>query len=611
MKPLTDWNRVSKRIVEEPWAEDFYRNIVTELDRWIETYNDVAERKAGWFHDYNCEKCSGRLQLDYEKPDEHLCPACGHVNRGEKLDRAWNNTYRGRANGNVLTAAVVYRITGEERYLRYIRGILDFYADQYELFDNEAVAKRFEGKIMNQHLDDAVGMMTILLGMTVVRDVFSPKELERYYSDLFSKEAELFDFFAFRIYNIPLWIKCAEAMIGVFCKKGDLIDRAFREKYGILDQLRRGVTSDGMWYEGSMHYHFYCLQPLAYLLLVCRSFEFEIPEMKWIYETVERMFTYPITMMFRNRRFPNPNDAHPILTLDRYATHYEYASALFENPLFRRVCGTFHGSDEAQGSLSRLLFNDWPESGPVTDFGTVNNAGSYTAMLKSDNTEVFVKYGSHTYLHVHPDVMTIEIAFDGDVVSFDLGSGGYASFLFTEWQRLTPSHNTVAVDMKSMRTLCDGIVEEFDRDRNLLRVKAKGVYDAVNYKRELRAGDLRVDDRFEIDARGEYVYDWFFYCLGDVECDYSTVSVAKLGEDEGYQHLFDIRKFQTDDPWHVDFVLEDKTIRAAMQGEPGTEVHMVNSYTDSTERTRHGLMVRRRAEKTVFNTTYTCIRRGA
>jgi hypothetical protein len=55
----------------------------------------------------------------------------------------------------------------------------------------------------------------------------------------------------------------------------------------------------------------------------------------------------------------------------------------------------------------------------------------------------------------------------------------------------------------------------------------------------------------------------------------------------------------------VDFELESKTIRVSMAGAPGTAVHIVNSYMDSTEHTRYGLMVRRRAEKTLYDTKYT------
>lgn len=623
IRELIDWDDVHRAIREEEWASELVTETRAATDAWIETYHDDPDRVAGWFHDYNCEACSARLTLDLDSPTAHRCPACGRINTGDKLDYAWNNAYRGRANAMVLNAAILHRIDPAPRYPGYVRRVLEFYAENYDRFIPAPPAKRFEGKIMNQHLDDAVGMMTILLGLDLLRGEFDDRELDNYYERLFSKEAELFDFFATRIYNIPVWIKCAQAMIGVFFDKRDQIDSAFYEKYGIIDQLTRGVTGEGLWYEGSMHYHFYTLQPICYLLLTCKRHGFALEEVAWIYDTVERMFEYPVKMMFRDRSFPNPNDAHPSLAIDNYTTQYEYASVIFDSALIREVCGTFYpdthqdtSSDgkpkEAQvprrkGSLNRLLFNRLPKAHGITDFGSVNNKDSYTAMLKSDRTELFLKYGQHTYLHMHPDVMNIEVAFDGDRVIYDLGSGGYASFLFVEWQRKTIAHNTVAVDTMNHRSLTDGIVRSFDRKRNTISVSAKGVYQATNFTRTLAVEDLKVHDRFEVDSRGTYTVDWMLYCRGTIVTDYDTEPVDSLGADDGYQHLYNIRRFTTDDRWHLDFELPDKTIRVSMDGAPGTMVHIVGSHTDSTARPRQGIIVRREAEHTVFDAVHECI----
>jgi len=387
-----------------------------------------------------------------------------------------------------------------------------------------------------------------------------------------------------------------------------LVQRAFYGKYGVLDQLRRGVTADGMWYEGSVHYHFYSLQPLCNLLLVCQWRGFEVPELPQIRSTVEKMCEYPLRILFRGGQFPNPNDAHPVLRLDNYASQYECASALFDNDLIRQACGALYGDGSEDGGVWRLLFNRRPRRESIEAFGSVNNADAYTAMLRSRDTEVFIKYGTLTRLHVHPDIMNIELAFDGEVVAADLGTGGYGSFLFAQWQRLTTSHNTVAVDMNSQKSLADGIVDEFDAEVGLLRVTAKGVYDAVNYSRELRVGDSEVGDRFRIDGYEEHTLDWFFYCLGDLQCAYETEPVESLGDANGYQHLLDIRRFTTEADLYVDFVLESKTVRVAMAGSPGTAVHLVSSYMDSTEHRRQGLVVRRQATTTLFDTRYTCTR---
>ena len=83
MKKLVNWEMVNDKINNQDWAGEFFETTAADLDKWIENYHDEAERKAGWFHDYNCEKCSGRLKIDLEKSGVHECPACGHFTKGE------------------------------------------------------------------------------------------------------------------------------------------------------------------------------------------------------------------------------------------------------------------------------------------------------------------------------------------------------------------------------------------------------------------------------------------------------------------------------------------------------------------------------------------------
>ncbi|HBN86443.1 MAG TPA: hypothetical protein DDZ89_21710 [Clostridiales bacterium] len=603
------WDIVSKKINEEQWAKDLFTGMKNETDAFIKTYKDDAGRIAGWYHSYNCEKCQGRLVFNWKNAQEHVCSVCGSVNQGELFTKIWNNMYRGMANQNVYNAAAFYQLTKENQYVEFIRKVLDFYADNYADFKCEPPAKIFEGKLMNQHLDDAVGIMTILLGLDMVKDQFTSEELDRYYDDLFVHEAELFDFFANRIYNIPLWIKCAQTMIGVFFHKEEQIQKGLHARFGVLDQLKRGVTEDGMWYEGSMHYHFYSTQPLCYLVYIAKREQYDFKERDFLFDRVEKMLEYPLKMMFQSGRLPNPNDAHPVVSIEMYKLHYEYASVIYDNPLFKEICGTFNEEDSTKGTFTSLLFNHWPKPLKQTVFGTVNNPSSYTAMLRNKSTEVYMTYGALTGLHRHPAVMNMEISFHGDVVSYDIGNGGYASELFAEWQRKSICHNTVLIDKGNQPRLPEGDVLEYDPDAPYLKVKAKAVYAAADYTRSFRVSEDYIEDSFEVNAWGEYTMDWFFYCKGNVHCPYETVPVEKIGEAEGYQYLFDIRSFKTDKDWQVEFETEDKRIIVSMAGEEGTEVFIVNSYVTDKANTRYGLCVRRKKENTVFNTSYKCIKK--
>ncbi len=616
MSEIIKWNTIKLKVKDDEWAGEVFYKTMEELDSFIEKYHDEAARVTGWFHHYNCEKCQGRLTFNIDDSQKHECSVCHHINSSDTLTRVWNNMYRGKANQSIYNSAVAYRVSEDDKYLKHIERILDFYAANYDDFICDPIAKRFEGKLMNQHLDDASSMMNIMLGLSMVRNSFSEEKYKYWYENLFKREAELFDFFANRIYNIPVWVKCAQAMTGVFFNEPEHIQKGFYSMYGILDQLKRGVTEDGMWYEGSMHYHFYTIQPIAYLMFICRTMDFDIPEMPYIYDKVEKMFEYPLKMMFKNMRLPNPNDAHPYLDISMYRTHYEYAAVIYDNLMFRKLCSMFNQDSKKPGSFTSLLLNTWHEKDTSIENGTVINPDACTAMLRKDGTEVFFKFGILTGLHMHPDVMNFEMAFDGDVVSYDIGNGGYASSLFVEWQRKTLCHNTVVIDQTDQhrRNLPRGSVEESDRQNAYIKAKTKAVKEAT------------VEDEFEVHNWDTHEIDWFFYCEGEQKCSFSTEKVESLAEDflkngidkdqimmpprqAGYQHLLDVEKFTTDDSWHIDFELPDKTIRVTMEGETGTSVYLFDSYTANKEKKRRGIMVRRTADKTTFKTTYECIRK--
>ncbi len=45
--------------------------------------------------------------------------------------------------------------------------------------------------------------------------------------------------------------------MGLAMKDQEMIDYAFTSPFNIRRQLAEGVTADGFWYEGSIHYNFF------------------------------------------------------------------------------------------------------------------------------------------------------------------------------------------------------------------------------------------------------------------------------------------------------------------------------------------------------------------
>ncbi|HRX43277.1 MAG TPA: heparinase II/III family protein [Clostridia bacterium] len=611
---MIDWKNVEEKIKTQTWARDIYEKMQADANAFIENYHDDASRTAGWGHNYHCDKCAGMLIFDVNSPNAHKCSVCGMVNTGSKKDNAWTASYRGRTFGTIYNCGILYRLEKDEKYPGFAGKALDFFADNYDSFTAESPAKRFEGKLTGINLSDAVNIIQCLLGMDMMRECFSKEDLQRWHEKLFTPQAEMYDQFSNKIYNIPAWMKAAEGMVGLFFDDREIIERAVYSRFGLLDQMRRGVTKEGMWFEYSPHYHYYCADPITFFMYMAKEYELDIPETEELFNYLERLYMYPIENMFSNGYLPNPGDGWPAIHVNKYKRQLEYAAVILDNEYLRQLLGTFYRAGEASVP-ERLLFNPgYPYKG-LPSFGSQNNEDSFNAILKNGITEVFIKTGIKTISHAHPDVMTIEMAFYGDLVSYDLGSNGYSTRIFQEWQHKTLAHNTVILDKMDQKyepvgegIWPEGIVEYYDPER--IRAKSKNVYECCDYTRDIRIDENVVYDEFLVQGVEEYNIEWLFYCTGEIVCKYETKPVDSLGDSEGYQHLFDVRTFSGDSDWTIDFELMDKTVTLDFKGAEGTEVFLVNSYTKDFNSTRPGVIVRRRGSKTTFNAKYTCVLKG-
>ncbi len=593
---------------------EIFDSLKNPTDEFIESYQDHVEWKAGWGHDFYCDHCSGQLKFDYKKRGVYTCLVCGKENRGDRKDWAWTAMYRGTSCSYVKHAGILYSITSEEKYIEYIRKVMNFLTDNYWDFEAFAPELRFVGRYSGIGLSDAGNTMALLYGLDAAQDYLKKEEMSKWHKGFFTPQADMFDFFANKIYNIPLWQKVSEANIGVFFKDEAIIKRAFYSRFGILDQLRRGVTKDGMWFEASTGYHFFGLAAVAELLLLCHRNKVTcIAEHDEIMDIVESQFMYPLKIMFRDGSIANPADSGLDMNIGIYHYMYIKAYALYDNPYFKQVLGYNRKKYNKSITLDEILYGvEYEDADSLPDFGSQNFEDSFCAMLKNDTSELFIKTGIKDICHSHPDVMTIEMAFYDDLISKDIGSAGYSSEIFATWHRKTIAHNTVIVGKEDQRYTPEGegiwpegIIEYFD-DEHII-AKSKNVYECVDYLRDIKLDKNKIHDNFNVKAYEDLLLDYAFYSKGVCSVDMPYEEVDKLGDKEGYQHLFDIKKFDNSKDIRVKFEMEDKILYVDIEGEEGSELYTVNSYENNFNSTRHGIIIRKEGKDKTFNVTYDCV----
>lgn len=620
IKPFVDWKQVQDNIDRYDWARHIHSQLADYTHGWMERYADSADNIAGWGHYYFCSECYNKLPFEPDAPCVHYCVSCGHYNAGTDYDEAWNYLYRDEVAKTVFYAGVLYSLNKNNAYVDWIRKVLQFYSSHYESLQVR-VPKGFIGKIAGTDLCDAVNIIWLLQGMQLIREELTEEELQEYKEKLFIPEAELLYSHSRSINNIPCWMMCAVAMIGMYFKEEDWVDKAVLSDYGLINQLSKGVTREGFWLEGSFHYHFYCAEPFVYVLQFAEQYGIKLPS---ISETVLRMYQYPVEIAFRNGRFPNPNDSWPLAAFSAYAGQYEWMNALYDDSCLEHALSiSYNGyyvpsfafggmcDTHPDGWVQRLLFGKDQYS--RLEMGMLPprcDDHIEFCMLRNKQVELFVKYGFHQRNHSHPDAMNIEICVDEDPVSYDIANAGYGSQLFREWQRKSVAHNTVVIDGRDQEERVRGRVEFFDAASNEARFRADGVYAGVNFIRSLELNGLQLKDTFTVESKQARTMDWVFHCEGELKTDFTAVPCPPLGTEDGYQHLLELRCYETSAAWEVRFELEDKTVVLAMEGEPGTEIYLFKGYEYTAEKIRPGVLVRRKGAGTVFRSAFTFVTGG-
>lgn len=606
MAYINDYGAIKAKIEKYEWARKVYEPMKESCDWFVENWHDDPARVCGWGHHYVCQKCGTSLKFDKNNPGAQICPACGHANYGRAIE-AWNCSYRGSADGNAFHAAILYKLTGEKKYLDYIKKILNFYLENYEKLNVWVVHPMYLGRLTGQHLTDDGSVIQLITAMSIVRDELDESFVKELGDKFFLRQGRFLKPFCYYINNIPVWDLCAIATIGLFYHDDELVDYAFNSEYGLINQVKLGLTKDNFWYEGSVHYHFYCISPMTNLYYYAVSSGYKADFIEQWGRTLKAMYVLPAQLAFENGCLPNPNDGWPYITLANFGAAYDTISACFDDPMLKWVCAnvydgripniTHEGEYRANaGGMQRLLFGLMPEDYDKYKrpyVGTRVWADTNFSELRKDGLEVFFKYGLIIGAHSHFDIMNFELYRKGEMLSYDLSTNGYGSFLF-QWQQGSLSHNTVVTDMSDMPKKGKGELLEFDEAKGRIKALNRDVYPGVDYTRELVASDGCLDDVFECkDGSGTaHTYDYMFYCNGEQSCDCESESCEPL-EGRLYDLLLEPKVIDNGKTVTVTYTTAKSVVKMIIEGCEGSKVYLFDSYAQTKDLRRRGVMIRR------------------
>lgn len=580
------------------WARATLDGLLRRAEEALRRPVELPARGGQWPHWYSCSQDGVRLQTI--SPTEHQCPACKRIYRGDPYDAVVVYGVHSQYSRAVRELGLAYRFTGRAEFAAKAREILLGYADRYRtypLHDRFGEPKIGGGRVMAQTLDESVWLIPVVFGYSLIRDTLADADRGRIEEELLRPAAQVIREHRMGIHNIQCWKNSAVGLVGFAIGDQALVGEAIDDaERGFRVQIEKGVTAEGLWWEGSLGYHHYTMDALWPLVEAARRAGVELDSPRY-----QALYDAPIALALPNGDPPGFNDsAGP--NLRAYAPLYELAYARWRKPEHGRVAAL-----GGRSSIEALLYGvDELPQGPATPKHSVLLADAGFAVLRSPQMTAAVRFGRHGGGHGHPDKLNLVTFGLGRPGGIDPGSINYGVPLQQEWYRTTIAHNTVSVDGELQKNVDGRLLDWAVKDGSTrLEALAEGAYDGVVLRRTLTLDDTELRDRFECSAEKPHTYDWAFHVPGKLSTGVPLEPMTgALSEANGYQHIRSLSHGRADGDWWAHFDLDGARLVLRVKGEPGTEIFTGEAPGRNPEERVPVLIIRRKAARTVFDVTH-------
>ncbi len=505
---------IRERIARQPWAAEHFERLRGQARAWLGREIVLPSRGGQWYHYYSCPKHGARLRT--EGPTRHVCPVDQEVFSGYPYDDVYLSTLHNQLAAGVRLLGLVYQLTGEEPLAGKAREILLAYAGRYEsypLHNTKGEAKIGGGKVGPQTLDEATWLITLVEGADCIWPTLSGAERDTVRDRLLLPATAVIRQHQLPIHNIQCWKNSAVGLTGLLLDNRELITEAIDGAYGFQQQMARGISPDGLWYEGAWGYHFYTVSALLHLTEGAFHCGIDLYG-----KAVKSLFDAPLDFAQPDLHLPPFNDSGTI-NLPGQAGAYEIAWARYRDP--RQAALLQRSQRNTDAAL--LVGADLPgEPAPWKCQSRNFPASGYAILAQGTGrsaTWLCLDYGPHGGGHGHPDKLGFVLYGLGQVLAPDPGTANYGVPIQAGWYRTSLAHNTLTIAETSQKP-AEGTCVAFLADPTLgaLMATAGPIAQGLAFRRTVALVDgCRLVFIDQVRAETEHTLDLAVHLAGKLD----------------------------------------------------------------------------------------------
>ncbi|HYG78711.1 MAG TPA: heparinase II/III family protein [Planctomycetota bacterium] len=523
---------------------------------------------GSWVYYYACADDGTTLKaIDL---NTHECPRCKKRYSDERTVAAYRGVLHSQAEQAALKLAWAYAYTGEDAYAVQVKRILKKFADDYpnypgriDRWGRRGFLAPLGGRRRVQSLEEAEGILPLAKAYDLTRTspAWSEPEREHVEKNFFRLTAETLLRYPMGIQNRQAWYNAGLMAIASVLADATLVDKALHGTGGFFDQLQRGVADDGCWWEGTMAYQSYVVQPMIQTIDIARRMNILVQEN----ERFKKLLLSPLRAAYPDGSFPCVNDSDPAnIHLFDYA--FGWAWSTYKDPVFAHALAFGNPA-----KLTELLGADAKPLNPL-DESTRDLSGAGLLFLRAGRGKDAVCVAHHYGIpggnasgHAHPDKLNITLFANGREWLADIGRIGYTHKEYKSWAKRSIAHNTVILNQTDQLVNTGRIVWlKSGEGFSACCTESTQSYPGTTLRRYLYLTPELLVDVFDVTTAHPGTIDLAAHAVVDSltpDQPLKSEKLESLGSDNGYQHLSSVLAFKPDAPSTFCFASGDKKLR--------------------------------------------------